>query len=881
MPLLARVASAVRSCRRKDRWERELSEEIDSYLEMLVQEKIRAGMNPEQARRCARIEMGGEEQVKEGCRDTRPTQWMEDLFRDLRYALRMLRKSHGFTVVVVLTLALGIGANTAMFTVVQSVLLKPLPYPEDSRLVQFCQRFGKDTVLSENFSAEDFKDYQAQATAFEHLACLDKFTEVNFNLTGTSGTRRVVAMPVSAHFFELLGSSACLGRTFTEAEERVNAGVAVLTHRLWQEHFHGERRAVGRNLILDGRPFVVIGVMPASFPNLVEGDVDLWTPQDLQPGERNYRGNDYLSVLGRVKKGITSEQAQAQLDVISANLAEQYPGTNKGRSAHLVPLRDRIVGNARPMLYVLMAAVGLVLLIACVNVANLFLIRGASRAREFTLRCTLGAPRLRTVRQLLTESFAVAVLGGGVGLSFASVVVKVLLFFMPEALPPVDVVFLDSSVFLFCTGLISFTGFLFGLIPVRQSSRWSPEQVLRSAGRSAGSGSRQSRTRNLLVASQISLALCLLVGTALLYASFGNLLKVDLGFQPRGVTTFQIHLPDSRYATPEALINFHRTLSEKIEAVPGVRAAGCVSKLPASGPYNTWGFTIEGRPRNGPGEPRPDADFRGVEGSYFQSLNIAVREGRLFDRHDNATTTPVALVSETFSRKYWPGTSPLGKQFTAAGKMWTVIGVVQDTRIDLRQPASPTAYLSFSQFPRRRWAMTYAVRWDFEGADLMERVRQVLSAIDPDLIPYNVRSLSDVVTVGIARTNFALWLMGAFAALALALAGIGIYGVVSYSVTSRVHEIGIRMAVGAGQSEVLTLFLLHGFKLALIGAGIGSLVACASTKALSGMLFGISTTDPLAFAGAGVCLMAVALLACWIPARRAARVDPQVALRQD
>jgi putative ABC transport system permease protein len=871
----------MRSLWRDDRREKELNEEVDSYLEMLVAEKIRAGMNVEQARRSARLEMGGKEQVKEACRDVRPAQWMEDLGRDLRYALRMLRKNLGFTVAVVLTLALGIGANTAMFTVVQGVLLKPLAYPEESRLVQFFQRLEQDPDTYGYFSSENFKDYRTQATAFERVACLDRFTEVSFNLTGRNRARRVVAIPVCAHFFELLGFSADLGRTFTEAEERSNAGAVVLSHRLWQEYFGGDPGAVGRNLILDGKPFAVIGVMPASFPNLVEGDTDLWIPQDLRLGERNSRGNDYLNVLGRLKDGITLEQAQAQLDVIGRNLAEQYPGTNKGRSVHLVPLRSRIVGNARPMLHVLMAAVGLVLLIACVNVANLFLIRGTGRAREFALCSALGARRLRVVRQLLTESFVVVVLGGSAGFLLAAVMVKVLLGLMPVALPPVDVVFLDSRVFLFCMGLIALTGVLFGLIPVRQSSRWSPDQVLRGGGRITGSDFRNSHTRKLLVAGQISLALCLLVGTVLLYASFGNLLRVDLGFQPNGVTTFQIHLPESRYALPEELIAFHRTLLERMETIPGVRAAGCTSRLPASGPYNTWGFDIEDQPRKGPGEPGPTANFRGIEGSYFQSLHMALRQGRLFDRHDEAATPPVALVSETFARKFWPSANPLGKRFTVVNKTWSVIGVVQDARIDLRQPASPTAYLPFSQYPRRRWAMTYTVRSDYEGSDLMDRVRRVLSAIDPDLIPYNVRSLSDVVSLGIAQLNFALRLMGAFAALALVLAGIGIYGVVSYSVASRVHEIGIRMAVGARPSDLLFLFLGHGFKLALAGTGIGLLIAHASTRILSGMLFGISATNPFAFAGAGLFLMAAALLACWIPARRAARIDPQVALRHD
>ncbi|MFH1572605.1 MAG: ABC transporter permease [Acidobacteriota bacterium] len=806
---------------------------------------------------------------------------MEDLVRDLRYALRMLRKSRGFAVVVVLTLALGVGANTAMFTVVHSVLLKPLAYPEESRLVQFFQKAGDDPDLTEYFSADNFRDYREQADAFEYLGCLDRFTEVTFNLTGTNRARRVVATPVSAHFFELLGFSAYLGRTFTDVEERSSVGAAVLSHRLWQEHFHGDPGAVGQSLILDAMPFIAIGVMPAAFPNLVDGDVDIWIPQDLQPGERNYRGNDYLSVLGRMRDGITLEQAQAQMDVISANLAEQYPGTNEGRSVHLVPLRDRIVGNARPVLQALMAAASLVLLIACVNVANLFLIRDASREKEFTLRCALGALRLRTVRQLLTESFVTVALGGGAGLIVAYMMVNGLLALMPDALPPVDVVFLDFRVFLFFWGLIALTGFAFGMIPVRLSSRLSPEQVLRGGGRGAGSGFRHNRIRNLLVAGQISLALCLLTGTALLVASLGNLLRIDPGFQPEGVMTFQVHLPEIKYASPEELITFHRTLSERIETIPGVQSAGCVSKLPASGPYNTWGFGIEDRPRTGPNEPLPTANFRGVEGSYFQSLNITLQQGRLFDLHDNATTPPVALVSETFARKFWPGASPLGKRFTVADKTWSVIGVVQDTRIDLRQAASPIAYLSFSQYPRRRWTMTHVVRSALEGTDLMEQVRMILSTIDPDLIPYNVRSLSNVVSVGIARSNFTLLLMGAFAALALVLAGIGIYGVVSYSVDSRVHEIGIRMAMGARKSDVMTLFMIYGMRLALIGVGIGLAAACVSTRLLSSVLFGISATNPVAFAGAGLFLAAVALLACWIPACRAARVDPQVALRQD
>lgn len=877
MRVFARLVTALR----RNRSENELSEEIGSYLEMLAQDKIKTGMNPAEARRLARIEMGGVEQVKEECRAIRPARRLEDLLRDFRFALRMLGKNPAFALVVMLTLALGIGANTAMFTVVQSVLLKPLGYPDESRLVQLFQTWEDDPAVYEHFAAENFKDYRSQATAFAQLACLDRFTEINFNLTGSDRPRRIVAIPVSAGFFELLGFPAYLGRTFTEAEERGDARTVILSYRLWQERFGRDPGAVGRNLVLDGRSFQIIGVMPASFPTLVEGDVDLWTSQDLQPGERNNRDNGYLTLLGRLNAGVTLKEAQAQLEVISANLAEQYPASNTGRSARLKPLRECIVGNVRPMLHVLMAAVGLVLLIACVNVANLFLVRGASREKEFALRSALGARRMRTACQLLTESLVVVVLGGGIGILLAYAVLKALLPVMPAALPPVDIVFPDVRVLFFCTGLIALTGILFGLIPLRQSSGWTAEQVLRGSGRGTGGAFGQGWTRNWLVAGQLALALCLLTGTGLLFASLRNLNQVDLGFQPNRVTTFQVHLPDDRYAAPEDLIAFHQELSEKMEAIPGVRAAGCTSRLPASGSYNTWGFDIEGGAGTGRGDPEVSANFRGVAGRYFQSLEVPLRRGRLFDNHDTAQTTPVAVVSATFARRFWPGADPLGKRFAVSGKTWSVIGVVGDSRIEIRQPAPPTAYLSFSQYPRRRWAMTYTVRSDFETTELMKRVRRLLSTMDPDLIPYNVCSLGDVVAAGVAQSSFALWLMGAFAVLALVLAGIGIYGVVSYSVASRVHEIGIRMAVGAERSDVLIHFMMHGLKFATVGAGLGVLAAYASTRALSGMLFGISATHPLAFAGAGVLLMGVAVLACWLPARRAARIDPQVALRQD
>ncbi len=809
---------------------------------------------------------------------------MATLLRDLRFALRtLLTKYRSLTLIATLTLGLAIGANTAILTVVRGVLLQPLPFSESERLVRLYHAWDNAPEAEGFVTAPGFVDFRNLTQAFEGLACVYTYAEVGYDLTGNDRPERVSSTRVSSGFFEVLGFTPHLGRTFTRDEERPGVRTAVISHRLWQRRFGGDPGIVGRSLTLDGEATQVIGVMPADFRMPIGREVDLWTSQDLEEGGWNTRGNNFLSVVGRLREGVTLDQAQAALKVLGKQLAEQYPRTNEGRFARLVPLQEDIVGAARPMLYVLWGAVGLVLLIACVNVANLLLVHGAGREREMAVRAALGSGRWQLARQLLTESLVLSVLGGVAGACVALAGIRALLILRPEALPRLDDIAFDIPVFVLSVVLTLGTGLLFGLAPAWQAGRVDLDRALRAGGRGGGSGVRLKRLRHLLVVAQVALALMLSVGAGLLTKSFVKLASVDLGFRTEGLTSYQIHLPDARYGEPEERVSFYRSFFDQLAGQPGVQAVGAISKLPASGRYHDWGFRIEGRPEPGEGERRPAADMRCVEGDYFTAMDIPLLSGRQLGPQDRDGSALSVVVNDALARKYWPeGGEPLGERVRVGGELWTIVGVVGDTRHASREGTVPRIYLPHGQFAgNRNWALTQVVRATVPWTSLIASVRGQLSEIDSQLVVHNVRPLETLVEADVARERFAMLLMAAFAATALILAAVGLYGLLAYAVQQRRREIGIRMALGARKRHVRRLVAGQGLALTAVGVACGLVGAVILSRWLASLVFETPVTDVVTFASMAGLMLIVAIVAALVPLRRAVRVQPLEVLRYE
>ncbi len=808
---------------------------------------------------------------------------MPNLLRDLRFAVRTLLTKHlSLTLIATLTLALGIGANTAILSVVRGVLLQPLSFHEPERLVRLYHAWD-DAPEAEGFvTGPGFVDFRKLTEVFEGLASVYTYSEIGKDLTGGDRPERVRSTWVSNGFFKVLGFQPLHGRAFTRDEELPGVRTAVISHRLWQRRFQGDPEIVGTSLTLDGEPTTVIGVMSADFRMPIGSEVDLWTPQNLELGGWNSRGNNYLSVVGRLRDGVTIEQAQAALKVLGARLAEEFPETNTSRFARLVPLHEDVVGRSRPMLYVLWGAVALVLLIACVNVANLLLVHGAGRERELAVRAALGSGRWGLARQLLTESLVLAALGGLAGIAVAVVGIHTLLFLRPEALPRVDAIAFDLPLFLLSAALILGTGLVFGLAPAWQAGRLNIERALREGGR-GGTGVQLRRLRHLLVVVQVALALMLSVGAGLLTKSFVNLSKLHLGFRTEGITSFQVHLPDVRYGDPEDRISFYQRFAETVKALPGVQATGAISKLPASGRYHQWGFGVEGRPEPGEGEEWPSADMRCVDGDYFEVMGIPLLSGRLLGRQDRADSTLSVVVNETLARKYWPGDGdPVGERVWVAGSFRAIVGVIGDTRHAHRETTVPRIYLPHDQFaPDRNWALTQVVRATVAAPTLMDSVRRKLAKLDPQLIAHNVRPLTSIVERDVARERFAMLLMSAFAATALVLAAVGLYGLLTYFVQQRRREIGIRMALGARRHHVRRLVTGQALALTAAGLAFGLAGAVVLSRSLATLVFDVPVNDPVTFITMAGLLLVVAAAAGLVPVRRAARVEPLEVLRHE
>jgi putative ABC transport system permease protein len=810
---------------------------------------------------------------------------MRTLWQDIRYAARTLRKNAGFTLVAVAALALGIGANTAIFSVVNAVLLRPLPFEEPGRIVYLTGRAGADGAPTRVFSYPNFLDVKSQARVFEHAAAYGRAQQF---LTEGDEPERVQGAYVSAEMFPLLGVGPALGRAFTADEDQPGAPrVVVLGHGLWERRFGSDPSVVGREVQFASGPATVVGVMPRGFKFPVEErQTEFWMAfaRNVPAGQLSNRGAVFLEVVARLAPGVTHEQARAEADVLARRLAEQHPADNTGLGIVVTPLHESLVGETRTALLILLGAVGLVLLIACANVANLLLARAASRQKEIAVRTALGASRLRIVRQLLTESLLLALAGGALGLLLALWGVDLLAAASPADIPRVGEIGLDPWVLLFTLGTSLVTGVVFGLVPAWQASKAEVHDALKEGGRGSTEGGR-GRVRAVLVVSEVALSLVLLVGAGLLLRSFAQLLDVSPGFESRNLLAADVAF-GTTYKEDAQRVAFVREALARASAAPGVRAVGAVDPLPLGGNFTAYSFEVEGRTPARPGE-EPDAQHRVVTPDYFRAMAIPVRRGRVFAERDDARAPFVVVVNETFVRRYFGGEEPLGRRLrfdTGGGAtdnpLVEIVGVVGDVRhAGLEAPPDPEMYVPFAQSPRAR--MSFVARTEADPLAAAPALRAALRQLDARQPVYNVRPMEQLLSQSVARRRFNLALLALFASVALALAAVGIYGVMAYTVEQRRHEIGIRLALGAQARDVFRLVVGQGMGLALAGIGLGLVAALAATRLMSSLLYGVSAADPLTYAGIALLLAGVAFAACYLPARRASRVDPMDALRQE
>jgi putative ABC transport system permease protein len=803
---------------------------------------------------------------------------METLLQDLRYAIRMLRKKPSFTIVVVLALAIGIGANTAIFSVVNAILLRPLPYKNFDRISMIWMNNPKLGVSEDWHSYPNYVDYKEQNQVFEDMAA---FNNRSFNLTGAGDPVRVVGAWNTASLFSVLGVDAALGRTFTEEEQEPGKDmVVVLSNGVWRRNFGGDASVVGQQISLNGINRTVIGVMPASF-GFPEKTTEFWVPLTITPQRKQARTAISYKAVGRLKPGVTLAQAQADMAAIAKRIDDQYFQSDYGINLRLV--HDQETHKVRSALLVLLGAVGFVLLIACANVANLLLARAAMREKEVAIRLALGARRWRIIRQLLTESVLLGVVGGAVGLLLAVWGLSALVALAPADIPRLDQTGIDGRVLAFTLGISLVTGLIFGLVPALQASKPDVNDALKEGGRGS-TGGGGARIRNLLVVSEIALSLVLLVGAGLLIRSFMRLQQFELGFNPEHLITMRLQLPGSKYKEPKQLAGFYQQLFERIEAVPGVQSAGAISTIFLSDTPNSTNFTIEGRPAP-TGVEAIEVPFDAVSAKYFRVMGIPLISGREFDDRDAIGTPPVAIINETFANRFFPGEDPIGKRYVYGGpgpnNPWiTIVGVVGDMRrTGFDRPVRPETFLPNSQDPDN--ALTIVARTSGDPASFAGMLRDQVWSIDREQSVYDIKTMDQTLAEMLSQRRFNMLLLGIFASVALLLAALGIYGVISYSVSQRTHEIGIRMAMGAQSRDVLSLVVRHGLVLTGTGIAAGLIASFGLTRLMATLLYGVSATDPVTFIAIPVVLAGVALGACFVPARRAAKVDPIEALRYE
>ena len=878
----------------------DLSEEIHEHLEEKIEELVASGMPRKEAAAAARREFGNVTLMEEDSR--RVWRWpsIEDFFMDVRYGVRMLRKNPGFTAVAVLTLALGIGANTAVFGVVNAVLLRPLPFKQPSRLMMLFEGIPKLGFPKMGFSAPDLAVFERAQKSFESIGV---YQNKYFNISGDKEPERLMSARISSSVFPMLGAEPMLGRTFTIGEDAPGQNVVILSYGLWQRRFGADLGIIGRNLELNRQPYTVIGVMPKAFNFPLRGPqgsepAELWVPMAFTATELEGWGTNYMNgVLARLRPGLAFEQASAEAASLSRSIGSNYPPelTKAFQGAELKvgmnSYHEEVVKSVRTLLLILMAAVVLVLLIACANVATLLISRAASRQKEVALRTTLGATRVRLLRQMLTESLLLALIGGSLGLAFAFWVKTLLLSLVPESVPLPRDIPIGGSVIVFVLAASFLTTVLFGLVPAFQVSAMALHGQLQETGRSGTPGRLRLRLQSFFVTVEFALALVLLIGSGLLIRSFAKLLETNPGFRPDHVLTLNIPIPSERYTQATKVRQFYEQLLDRAGNIPGVRAVGLTSDLPLNG-CGTIAIQIEGG-RNAGGETPQAICQTWQVGNFFHALGIPLRRGRSFTLEDRIDAQPVAIVSETAGRQFWPGQDPIGKRIRwGVYTPWqTVVGMVGDVNDEpLGQPVQLHVYRPYLQmadlfFEDSRFgevrSMNLAVLSQTDPASLTSAVIGQIHSLDPDLAVAHIRTMAQVISSSVAGPRFNTLLLGVFAGVALFLAAIGIYGVMAYAITQQTHEIGIRLALGAQPRNVLQLVLRRGVRLAGVGATFGVAAALALTRLIAGLLYDVSATDPFTFSCVVILLLAIALLACYVPARRAMRVDPMVALRYE
>ena len=816
---------------------------------------------------------------------------MQTLWQDLRFGARMLIKNPGFTLIAVVTLALGIGANTAIFSVINAVMLKPLPFAEPERLMAVGSTRTNDRSNFGPISYPDFADFQSQQSSFEHMAA---YYTRGLTPQSDSGSARLEGAVVTSGLLPALGINPMLGRAFRQEEDRAGGGrVVLLSQNLWQTRFNSDPDIAGKSLALNGESFTVAGVMPASFQFPIQSKpVELWinfasdaeTPVE-QPHTAQ-RGYHFLSAIGRLKPGAAIERAEAQLVTIAANLEKQYPDDNANFSARVRPAMEDLTGNIRDSLLVIFAAVGCVLLIACANVANLLLARVMNRRREIALRAALGASRWRVVRQMLTESVLLALIGGAAGILLAGFAMDALIALNPTDVPRIAESGLDGRALLFTFVTATLTGIVTGFVPAWQLSKLDLNSVLKDGGRGASGGSLRFSARSALIVAEVAIAVMLLVGAGLLIQSFARLMRVNPGFNPDNLLTMRIGFPDGLYTEPEQITQFHDRLMTGLQSLPGVSAYSTVAPTPMSGNSFRVGFSVQGRP-NSSGRRYPyNTRVLLVGADFFRTLGIPLKEGRDYTARDNLQSVPAVIVNESFVKRNFPNENPIGKRIdpsTGVGEgeppMREIIGVVADFRSRrMSAEPEPEVYLHIPQVPALG-SLTVMLRSQSDPLSLAAAARQEITRLDRNLPIYDVKPFDEYVSGSVAQPRFNSLLLGVFAGVALLLTAIGLYGVISYSITQRTQEIGIRLALGARVGDVLRLIIGQGMTLALIGVALGLIGAFAATRLMKSLLFDVGPTDPLTFASIAALIALIALVACWIPARRATRVDPMIALR--
>jgi len=813
---------------------------------------------------------------------------METFWQDIRYGLRMLLKAPSFSIVATIALALGIGANTAIFSVINAVLLRPLPFTNSDQLMMVWETDATRGQGRGSVSYLNFADWRDQNHVFERMA---SYHSNDFVMTGRGESTRLRGSVVNADLFPLLGVAPALGRGFLPAEDNPGESgrVVILSQDLFQKRFNSDPNIVNQSMMIDGKSFTIVGVMPHDFQFPIQNEpVEMWTTVAIDREGKDpitdERGAHYLNVIARLKPGVTKPQAQAEMTSISARLEQQYPDKNLHKTSTVEPSLEALVGDVRPALLVLLGAVGCVLLIACANVANLLLARAMARHKEMSIRSALGASRKRIVRQLLTESLLLSLAGGTLGLLLAVWWSDLLLALGKQSIPRALHVGMDWRVLGFTLGVSVLTGLIFGLVPAINSSKTELTESLKEGGRGSSEGGRRNRIRGMLVVSELAIAFVLLVGSGLLIQSLWRLRSVSPGFESQNLLTFVVGIPEVKYPT-EKQAPFFRELITGVEALPGVRSASAIIPLPLSGDMFRISFEIEGRPVEKGNQP--SADFFSINDQYFKTLGVSMLRGRDFNDRDTAKSQPVIIVNQAFAKKYFPDEDPVGKRIKPGisvadeeEPMREIVGVVNDVRNrNLSSELRVGYFVPATQIPFNQ--MTMLVRTNSDPRGLISAIRSEVQGMDPEVPVFNVKTMDEYIAATVAAPRFNTTLLGIFAAVALVLTIVGLYGVMSYSVARRTNEIGIRMALGAQTRDVLRLIVSQGFKLVLLGLAIGLVGAFALMRVISSLLFGVTTKDPLTFVAVALVLAGVALLACYIPARRAARVDPLKALHYE